>query len=204
MELFDVLKMRQSTRKYSDEQITKEQVDRLLEAANYAPVGSNLYKDLHITVVQDQQKLLKLCEAAWKRFDSRKKVEEIAGDTLQDPEKRPAKPNLFYGAPTVFFISHRKQDLQPGIEWANVMSVASMIHLAATEMGLGSVYMWGALESMRMYPELDHTDLLDMPEDFEPLLGVAVGKPLVQLGGNPKEHQPIGVNYIDADREKKR
>lgn len=196
MEFDQVLSIRQSTRKYMEKQIDPEQIAAIIAAANRAPVGSNLYKDIHITVVQDQNKLLYLCEAAWKRFSSKDKVKEIAGDTVTDEKAGDKKPNLFYGAPTVFFISHRKQDLQPGIEWANVTSVTNQMHLAATNLGLGSVYMWGALESMRLFPELDHTDVLELPDGFEPLTALAVGYPEEELGDNPKQHAPISVNYI--------
>lgn len=196
MEFDQVLKMRQSTRKFLKKQIDANQIAEILAAANRAPVGSNLYKDIHITVVQDPTKLLYLCEAAWKRFSSKAKLKEIAGDTVTEEKAKEKKPNLFYNAPTVFFVSHRKQNLQSGIEWANVTTVTDQMHLAATNLGLGSVFMWGALESMRLFPELDHTDVLELPEGFEPLLALAVGYPEKELGENVKHHIPIGVNFI--------
>ena len=97
MEFEKLLRMRQSTRNYQDKQITQEQLKKILDAANRAPIGSNLYKDVHLTVVQDQNVLLKLCEAAWERFSTRQKVEEIAGDTLARSDNHPVErhPNLF-------------------------------------------------------------------------------------------------------------
>ena len=196
MEFNQVLSIRQSTRRYLERQIESEQIAAIIAAANHSPVGSNLYKDIHITVVQDQNKLLYLCEAAWKRFSSKDKVKEIAGDTVTEERANDMTPNLFYGAPTVFFISHRKQNLQEGIEWANVTTVTNQMHLAATNLGLGSVYMWGALESMRLFPELDHTDVLELPDGFEPLIALAVGYPEKGLENNPKQHTPISVNFV--------
>ncbi len=195
MEFQSVLENRRSVRAFRPDALSQEQIDRLLRAACLAPVGSALYRDVHITVVRDQEKLLKLCEAAWKRFSSVEVVREIAGEADTDPEAGVRRPNLFYGASVVFFLSHRRQTLQPGIEWANVTAVAEQMHLAAVDMGLGSCFMWGALESMRMFPELDHTELLRLPADFEPLLGLAVG----YAADAPKKERPqreIGVDYI--------
>lgn len=196
MEFSKVLEMRRSTRSYKEEQITDEQLDALINAANRAPVGSNKYEDVHLTVVQNQEIILAMCEAAWERFAKRQKLEEIAGDTIDTMKEPQPKNNLFYGAPTVIFVSHRKQSLQPGIEWANVTSVVNQMYLAATDMGLGSVYMWGALESMRMIPELDHTDLLNLPDGFEPLLAIAVGYPEEELQERPIRHEPIAMNLL--------
>ena len=194
MEFESVLEKRRSVRAFRPDALSDEQIARLLSAANRAPVGSAMYRDLHITVVRSQEKLLKLCEAAWKRFSSREIVREIAGEADTDLDAALNRPNLFYGAPVVFFLSHRRQTLQPGIEWANVSAVAEQMHLAATDMGLGSCFMWGALESMRLFPELDHTALLELPEDFEPLLGLAVGYPADAPKAAPRRE--IGVNYV--------
>lgn len=104
--------------------------------------------------------------------------------------------NLFYNAPTVLFVSHREQDLQPGIEWANVTSIINQMHLKATDLGLGSVYMWGALESMRMIPELNNTKLLNLPDGFKPLIALALGYPIEELKERPIRHKNITINRI--------
>lgn len=196
MDFDKVLEIRQATRKFKSQQISPEETQRILAAANHAPVGSSLYRDVHITVMQDQKKLLYLCEAAWKRFSTGEAVKKVAGDTVRGEDLAARHPNLFYGAPTVFFVSHRKQDLQPGIEFANVTTIATIMQLEATNLGLGSVFMWGALESMRMFPELDHTAVLELPAGFQPLIGVAVGYPENELGDDPHHHAPISVNFV--------
>ncbi|WP_165076611.1 MULTISPECIES: nitroreductase family protein [unclassified Desulfovibrio] len=198
MDFEELLARRRSTRKYQDRPLTPRQIGSVIASASRAPVGSNLYKDVHITVVRDQKLLHRLCEAAWKRFSTKEKVKEIAGDTA-DGENL-LKPNLFYGAPAVFFVSHRRQDVQPGIEWANVTTITCMMHLEAVNLGLGSVFMWGALESMRLFPELDHTRELELPEGFVPLIALAVGYPCEAPGPAKKQHV-IAVNYIPLRRD---
>ncbi len=181
----DLLERRQSCRRFTPEKLDRETVERLLLAANGAPVGSNRNEDIHVTVVQDQAVLDELASAMKRRREDREALRLI---TEKIPDRNAAVKDSFdpfYGAPVVFFVSHRGQDLQPGIEYSNVMSVAMMMHLEATALGLGSVFMWGSLEAMRMYPEYDRSALLQLPQGFEPLLGLAVGHPAVPL--EPRE-----------------
>lgn len=195
MDYFELLSYRKSVRKFTGEQISQGDLTALLTAANGAPVGSNLYRDVHLTVVQDRGVLDKLSEAAVKRWENKARMKEIIGETT-DIALSQKKIDPFYGAPTVIFVSHRKQTLQPGIEFSNVACVAYSMHLAATELGLGSVFMWGALEAMRELPELDNTPALKLPDGFEPLLGVAVGHPAAAPGARELRTDRITVNYL--------
>jgi nitroreductase len=179
MDYLELLKHRKSVRKFLDRQLTEQELSAILSAANGAPVGSNMYRDIHLTVVQNREILDKLSLAAAKRSENKKRMQEIRGDTvLEGDNEKPARvSNPFYGAPTVIFVSHKNQTIQSGIEYANVACVVLSMHLAAVELGLGSVFMWHALESMREIPELDNSYLLNLPEDFSPLLGIAIGYP---------------------------
>ena len=195
MNYLELLEHRQSTRKFTSDQVLQEDLEKILLAANGAPVGSNLYRDIHLTVVRDRAILDKLSEAARYRMKDRATMQKI---TSSIPGQEEPRRNLdpFYGSSSVIFISHRKQDLQPGIEYSNVASIALSMHLEATELGLGSVFMWGALEAMRVYPEYDNTALLELPEGFEPLLGVAVGYREKPLETRNLRLDKIGVNYL--------
>ncbi|MDR2356984.1 MAG: nitroreductase family protein, partial [Oscillospiraceae bacterium] len=158
MEFNEILKKRRSCRKFADAQITKAELDEILLAGINAPVGSNLCRDIHITVVQDRNVLEALCAASNKRLQDRATLRKLTEEIDSEKDTPTAVP--FYGAPTVVIVSHRTQDLQPGIEYANVTSVVQTMHLAATNIGLGSVYVWGILEAMRLFPELDNSALL--------------------------------------------
>jgi nitroreductase len=196
MEYFDLLKYRKSTRKFTEKQITQKELSEILIAANSAPVGSNLYKDIYLTVVQNKEILNKLSQAAAKRFENKARVKEIVGEYKPDIEKAEKVYDPFYGAPTVILVSHRNQNVQPGIEFSNVACVTYSMHLAATDLGLGSVFMWFALESMREIPELDNSYLLNLPDDFAPLLGIAIGYPAEHLKMRELKTDKIAVNYI--------
>lgn len=195
MEYFDLLKHRRSTRKFTEKQITQKELSEVLFAANSAPVGSNLYKDIYLTVVQNKEILTKLSQAAAKRFENKTRLKEILGEYKPDIKTEKIY-DPFYGAPTVIFVSHRNQNVQPGIEFSNVACVTYSMHLAATDLGLGSVFMWFALESMRELPELDHSYLLNLPNDFTPLLGIAIGYPAEHLKTRELKTDKISVSYM--------
>jgi nitroreductase len=199
MDYLELLKHRASVRKFTDSRITEQELSAVLLAANAAPVGSNMYRDLHLTVVQDRQTLDQLAEAAVKRSDDKKRMKEITGDTVfEGTGERPVKSSdPFYGAQTVIFVSHQNQGIQPGIEYANVACVVYSMHLAAAELGLCSVFMLHALESMREIHELDHSHLLNLPEGFSPLLGLAVGYPAKEPRVRELRGDKIAANYIN-------
>jgi hypothetical protein len=56
--------------------------------------------------------------------------------------------------------------------------------------------MWHALESMRELPELDNSHLLNAPEGFSPLLGLAVGYPAKELKARELQAEKIKTAYI--------
>ncbi len=195
MDYLELLRYRRSTRNFTDEQISQDDLTNILTAANSAPVGSNLYRDIHLTVVQNRDVLDKLSEAAAKRWEDKAKVKKIIGDIpIAELSRNVYDP--FYGAPTVIFVSHREHNIQPGIEFSNVACITYSMHLAATALGLGSVLMWFALESMREIPELDNTTVLDLPADFEPLIGIAIGHPVKELSVRDLKTDKISINYL--------
>ena len=196
MDFLELLKTRRSVRKYTDEQVAEDDLERILLAANASPVGSSRFEDVHLTVVRDRAVLDALAEAVQARFADKETIDKIIGTVSGDEVPRRGKQDPFYHAPVVVFVSHRKQDLQPGIEWANAACVAYSMHLEATSLGLASCFMWGALESARVIPEHDNTSLLQLPEDFEPLIGVAIGHTAADVPARNLVPDKLGVNYL--------
>jgi len=198
MDFYELMQKRTSSRKFTDEPLTENEIEKILLAGALAPVGSNRYKDLHFTVVQDKQILKKLAEASLIRRSNTKEMAAIINNVSNAAEilEQSNAYDPFYHAAAVIFISHRRQDLEPHIEWCNVASVTLAMHLATVEMGLGSCFMWFALDSMRRIPELDHTDLLQLPDDFDPLLGLVVGHIAEPLSERSIDTSRISRNII--------
>ena len=196
MDYLELAAERHSVRKYTAEPVSEEDLRKIIVAANAAPVGSSRFEDIHLTVVRDREVLDKLAEAVQVRFRDKKTIEAIIGSVNGPEVPTKGKDDPFYHAPVVIFVSHRKQTLQPGIEWANAACVAYSMHLEATSLGLGSVFMWGALEAARVLPAYDHTELLQLPEGFEPLIGLAVGYEAKETSPRELSEKKLGVNQI--------
>jgi nitroreductase len=94
-----------------------------------------------------------------------------------------------YGASTFIIISIKEIR---GAEKANAACVIENMLLAATDLGLGSVYTW-TINFIHKNAEIMAS--LGLPVDFLPVFGVAIGYPLEPL---TVENQPreITVNYI--------
>ena len=192
----DLLSLRRSCRRYADVPLEEEFLRKILLAANAAPVGSNRTEDIRLTVVTDRTVMDSFSDAMERRRQDREALASITEKVDDEPVTEPGRFDPFYGAPAVIFVSHRRQDLQPGIEYANAMSVAMAMHLEATDLGLGSVFIWGVLEAMRLYPEYDRTRLLGLPEGFEPLLGLAVGHPAATMVPGSLKEDVFPADFI--------
>jgi nitroreductase len=155
---------RRSIRGYKPEQITHEQLTSLLKAAQEAPSAHNL-QPWHFSIVQNRSVLREINE-------------EISSVVRQDVG------DVFYGAPTVIFIS-----INPSEYWAKIdagIAVQTMA-LAAYSLGLGSVIL--------AFPDAVFSGsranyfkkLLMFPENYGYAVAIAVGIPNV----NPQEAHSI-------------
>lgn len=147
MELKQVLVSRQSIRKYKKQQIDELQLEYILWAGMAAPISRKDYKSIKITVVQDE----KLLEEMRKAFGEK-----------MDP---------FYGAPTVIMVSSKQTPVK-NIECLNVACVIENMLLAATDLGLGNIYLTSFLKKINNRELLER---LGIEEDYLPLSAVAVG-----------------------------
>ena len=100
-----------------------------------------------------------------------------------------------YGAPTLVVASSRF----PGEAMANpaYSDAAILVHtmsLAATALGVGCCYIWGAVVALSSRPEL--VKALGLPEGFVPCCGLVLGQS--EEGYAPREipQDRIGVNYV--------
>ena len=153
MEFNQTLAKRQSIRKFTEEQITEEQLQKLLEAANAAPVCMGQYDHLHLTVVQKPEMIAKVDEAFQK--------------AVGDPNA-----HMTYCAPTLIYVSCKNED-EEIIKGCNAGVVMENMLLEATDLGLGAVYLFGI--SQVLYADEAINAMLQIPEGFRTVSAIAVG-----------------------------
>lgn len=175
MEFEKVLYLRRTTRKYQAMQIQESDLQKILDAAQTAPLAAGDDKTTHITVVQEPTLVNRIREVT--QLTSRK-----TGNVF-DP---------FYGAPTIIFLS--ATDLSEDcIEYANVGCVIENMILQATALNLGSTYIWGCLGKLRDSTEL--IQKMNIPAQYKILSALAIGYPAIPLEKREKKNK-ISVNRI--------
>lgn len=178
METLKAIAMRKSARAYKPEQITGEELEAVLSAGCASPVGMGRYEALHLTVIKNRDLLDKIAAAS----------------KVNSPRKDMGDP--FYGAPTAVFVSSTKDENAPGapVELANAACIIENMHIAATDLGLGSVYLMGVVGMTDGNTEL-HREM-GIPEGYTPVSAMALGYPVEPLT-EVRGRNPISMNVID-------
>ncbi|MFH1125729.1 MAG: nitroreductase family protein [Candidatus Altiarchaeota archaeon] len=152
MDLFDAVKNRRSIRKYKPQDIPKEKIDKIIEAAAWAPSAGNLQARDYI-MVQDKSVKNKLCEAAHNQeFINRAPlVIVVCANTL--------KSGRHYG--------NRGMELYSNQDSA--AAIQNML-LAAYSLGLSSCWV-GAFDEQKV------RETLSIPEHAIPVALLPIGIP---------------------------
>ncbi len=162
MELFEAIEKRFSNRKFLDKQISNSDLNKIVKAGMQAPVGRGKYEDMHITVIQNN----------------------ILLDEISNLTDR----SVFYNAPTLVIISAR--DDGHGLDKENSACVAMNMLLAATALGLGSIYLNLVIGLIKENKNI--LKKLSLPEGFVPIVGIGLG----YADGSHIIKHSIDVNYI--------
>lgn len=156
MNTMETICKRKSVRNYTGENITNEELSTILKAANASPVGMGQFDSLHLTVITNKELL--------------NKIEKVTAAMFGKPDMHP-----LYNAPTLILVSSKEP--APMMENVAYSNAAIMVHnmaLAATELGVGSCYIWGAVAAASHNPEI--LAELKLPEGFIPCCAICLGK----------------------------
>jgi nitroreductase len=135
-EILNCIHERRSTHRFTDKQISSEQLDTLLDAAIWAPSGSNSQSWL-FTAIQKKDGLLHLNELVREGFQHWVPDDDYPGKLAMKEYSKKEGFNFYHRAPTLVIASNR-----PNYE--NAMADCALalenIFLAAQSLHLGSCY----------------------------------------------------------------
>jgi nitroreductase len=132
--LMDLIKARHSIRKYTDEQISREDLDKILEAGNFAPNAGGGQRSM-LVGVRNKELTTKIGIMNVADFDrsnlAGSYVSKEQPSTIDDPTMK----NGFYGAPSVVAIFGQDNFM---FRIADAFCCAENMVLQATELGIAS------------------------------------------------------------------
>ncbi len=165
MELDICIKGRRSVRAYTDEPVSKEQIEAVLEAGTWAPTGMG--REPWRFVIVENKELIKLVSDETKEL-VKKNMPPLAERFCTEADI------ICYNAPTLVLVCTEKDP-----QWANVNLLDSVLatqnmFLKAYELGLGTCYM-GFVQFLNSKPELLHK--LGVPENCEMAVPFIIGHP---------------------------
>ncbi len=145
-----------------------------MKAGASAPIGMGRYDTLHMTVIQNDELLVKI-------FDEAEDVMFKATGM---------RKNMNFGAKTVVLVSSMPA-YREGIDYAHAGFVIENMVIAATSLGIDSVVLGGPISAITGSEEI--MQALSVPNGFTPLLAVAFGYGVEDA---PAKEHTITVNRV--------
>ena len=134
MKLMEIIKSRHSIRKYTDRQISRSDLETILEAGNYAPNAGGGQRSMMVAV-HNRELATHIGRLNLVRFDrtnlAGSYVSKEQPSTIDDPSIK----NGFYDAPTVICVFCQDNFL---FKTADAFCMMENIILQATELGIAS------------------------------------------------------------------
>lgn len=166
MEFLDLVKSRYSVRAYKNEPVEMEKLEKILEAARFAPTAVN-YQPFKLIVINTEgreKELKRIYQAEW-----------------------------FSEAPLVICICCEYSNAwvrRDGKNFADVDATIVMDHiiLAATSLGLGTCWI-GAFDAEAAQ------EILKLPDDVEPLVFTPIGYPADEISEKKRKNLSDIVKY---------
>lgn len=190
-----LMRGRRSVRRYADENLPPEMIQRLLNVAGYAPTGCNA-RQVYLSVVDDRVVMSKIRAELFDYIETRSKSGQIPPSLKFFEDfvpiwKEKNIDRIFRGAPHMLITSAPASAATPREDCIIAMSY---FELFAQSLGLGTV--WGGLATWAF------TDLapkfkarLGIPEDHQIGYVMLFGKPAVKYH-RAVQLAPTSVHFI--------
>ncbi len=199
------MQSRRSIREFTDRPLTREDIEKLIEAARWAPSNHNR-QGWKFIVFENREELHALAKEIRSTLTSR--VQDTKLPT-QQAEEMLHHATFFADAPAVILVMHKKPVAMAASLLANnsdgalasgeaisaAMATQNLL-LAADALGLGTCVLTAPLLASEVW-----TQLTDLPLGFFPTCVVAVGYPAT--APDPPRRKPLGqiMEYRNNDTQ---
>ena len=186
--LMDIIKARHSIRKYTDKQISREDLEVILEAGNYAPNAGGGQRSM-MDAVHNAELAAKIGRMNLAKFDRSKLLGGYVSKEQPSSIDDPTIKNGFYDAPTVVAIF-----CQNGFAFrvADAFCMAENMILQATELGISSCIISRGEETFVSDEGQKLLNEWDVPENYSAVCFVILG----YIDGEQPHTKPRKPNRI--------
>jgi nitroreductase len=182
MELDTCIKGRRSVRVYTNELVSKEQVETILEAGTWAPTG--MYREpLRFIVIEDRELIKYVSEET--KLLVQQMMPPLAKQFSTDADI------VCYNAPVLILICTEKDDQWDNINLLDSVLAAQNMFLKAYELGLGTCYM-GFVNFLNNKPEA--LKKIGVPNNYKMMVPLILGHPKTKQGPG-KRNKPNIIKW---------
>lgn len=169
--LMDIIKSRHSIRKYTDKQISRTDLELILEAGNYAPNAGGGQRSMVIGI-RDKALTIKLGIMNLAKFDRSRLAGSYVSAEQPSVIDDPAMKNGFYGAPCVAAVFGQNSF---AFRIADAFCIAENMVLQATELGISSCIISRGEETFDNPEGAELLKSWDVPENYSCVCFVVFG-----------------------------
>lgn len=197
MDVFSCIATRHSTRKFKEEPVPQEVLDKVIEAGRQAPSGKHKNQSRFIVIRKKEvlQELIALVQQEFAKMEVTPENDDNFGGAIRAAKK--GGYVFMYNAPVLIVVANKRDY---GNKYADVSYAMQNMMLAANALDLGSCWI-NQLRWLQDNPVLrGYLQKLGMAEDEEVCASLSIGYPDTPDGLPGRRVMPVTGNpvvYID-------
>ncbi|WP_337378323.1 nitroreductase [Mitsuokella jalaludinii] len=197
MDVFSCIATRHSTRKFKEEPVPQEVLDKVIEAGRQAPSGKHKNQSRFIVIRKKEvlQELIALVQQEFAKMEVTPENDDNFGGAIRAAKK--GGYAFMYNAPILIVVANKRDY---GNKYADVSCAMQNMMLAANALDLGSCWI-NQLRWLQDNPVLRaYLQKLGMAEDEEVCASLSIGYPDTPDGLPGRRVMPVTGNsvvYID-------
>lgn len=197
MDVFSSIATRHSTRKFKEEPVPQEVLDKVIEAGRQAPSGKHKNQSRFIVIRKKEvlQELIALVQQEFAKMEVTPENDDNFGGAIRAAKK--GGYVFMYNAPVLIVVANKRDY---GNKYADVSCAMQNMMLAANALDLGSCWI-NQLRWLQDNPVLRaYLQKLGMAEDEEVCASLSIGYPDTPDGLPGRRVMPVTGNpvvYID-------